>query len=80
MILAASGVTGLAVTLLVRMRALSAAAQLTLRSGELPQQPARQKRADLARPDGLNQQARRLCGRIRCNDRLPALGMQAAAL
>ena len=34
MILAASGITGLAVTLLTRMRAFSSAAQLTLRPGE----------------------------------------------
>src|SRR3977135_280964 len=41
MILAASGITGLIVTLLVRGRAFSAAAQLTLRPGERQQPPSR---------------------------------------
>jgi putative ABC transport system permease protein len=39
MILAASGIAGLIVTLLMRARAFSAAAQLTLRPGERQQAP-----------------------------------------
>jgi putative ABC transport system permease protein len=39
MILAASGIAGLIVTLLMRARAFSAAAQLTLRPGEQHQPP-----------------------------------------
>jgi putative ABC transport system permease protein len=41
MILAASGIAGLIVTLLMRARAFSAAAQLTLRPGERQQAPDR---------------------------------------
>jgi putative ABC transport system permease protein len=41
MILAASGIAGLIVTLLMRARAFSAAAQLTLRPGERRQAPDR---------------------------------------
>ena len=41
MILAASGIAGLIVTLLLRARAFSAAAQLTLRPGERQQPPSR---------------------------------------
>jgi putative ABC transport system permease protein len=39
MILAASGIAGLVVTLLMRTRTFSAAAQLTLRPGERQQAP-----------------------------------------
>ena len=42
MILAASGITGLLVTLLMRMRIFSPAAQLTLRPGQQPKSAAAQ--------------------------------------